>query len=412
MLQRRPPSQYGPGVDPDDRIGFVTAGQVVCSHHLTDPFLRDWVEDHATSTTCSLCDRTSATPIAADLGDLAVLIQDGLTRDWADQTEEVPWGMGYDGAMTTPELLELEDVTDDQELMSVLSDALPDYGWVQRDFFVLSPHERLTSGWAGFTNLIKHQSRFFFSVREGDPTDHDDVSPLDILSELAGAAADAGLLDDWPVGTVIFRARLHRRDESAAHSWELAALPTELADRAAANRMSPAGVPMFYGASTAAAARDEARSVDPRATDKVVTVGEFEACRPLRILNLSHGVDVPSQFDRDRGHLRPALAFLSAFVTDVAQPVTRDGREHVDYVPTQVVCEYLRSVHRFHDGQPVDGIAYPSTRTPGATDVVLFVSNGDVEDADGTRPQLPDHLRFYGPLSARSGAVLRLRSLA
>jgi hypothetical protein len=50
----------------------------------------------------------------------------------------------------------------------------------------------------------------------------------------------------------------------------------------------------------------------------------------------------------------------------------KDGREHIDYVPTQVVTEYFRHVFKDGDGQPVKGILYPSARQDGGVCCVLF----------------------------------------
>ena len=133
--------------------------------------------------------------------------------------------------------------------------------------------------------------------------------------------------------------------------------------------------------------------------------------RPLQILDLSHGIDVPSQFDPDRGHLRAALAFLRGFVDELAQPVRRDGYEHVGYVPTQVVCDYFRGVHRFKNSAAQSTESPTRQLSPKAQRTWCCSSPTFVEDANGTRPPLPDRLKFYGPYFPRDPAVLRLVDL-
>jgi len=66
--------------------------------------------------------------------------------------------------------------------------------------------------------------------------------------------------------------------------------------------------------------------------------------------------------------------FLHGFRRDLLKPIERDGREHVEYVPTQVVTEYLRLAYRLpEEGEPrLDGLMFTSTRD-GGTNVVLFV---------------------------------------
>lgn len=55
------------------------------------------------------------------------------------------------------------------------------------------------------------------------------------------------------------------------------------------------------------------------------------------------------------------LCFLQKFIHDITLPVELDGREHVDYVPTQVFTEYLRYAFLAR----VDGLTFPSVQGPG-----------------------------------------------
>jgi hypothetical protein len=62
--------------------------------------------------------------------------------------------------------------------------------------------------------------------------------------------------------------------------------------------------------------------------------------------------------------------------------VTLDGREHVEYVPTQIVTEYFRRVFPQENDGVVDGLLYRSSRRDG-TCCVVFAKSSDVADADG-----------------------------
>jgi hypothetical protein len=57
---------------------------------------------------------------------------------------------------------------------------------------------------------------------------------------------------------------------------------------------------------------------------------------------------------------------------EISRPIARDDRAHIEYVPTQVVTEYLRSVLRTEKGV-VEGIRYRSSRKGGEKSLVLFV---------------------------------------
>jgi RES domain len=83
----------------------------------------------------------------------------------------------------------------------------------------------------------------------------------------------------------------------------------------------------------------------------------------------------PSLFDGGRRHLRAPVSFLRSFVKDLAAPIKKDGGEHIEYVPTQVVTEYLRHVFRTEAGDRVRGVIYQSARNGGRNCCVLFVRN-------------------------------------
>ena len=122
--------------------------------------------------------------------------------------------------------------------------------------------------------------------------------------------------------------------------------------KAAANRMSPAGIPMFYGSSDV----DTAVAEIGTHSDKThAIVGRFEPARELKVVDLTNLPERPSIFGGD-ADLYHQVVFLQQFIKDVTLPVILDGREHIDYVPTQVFTEYLR----YSFPAPIDGIVFPS----------------------------------------------------
>ena len=86
----------------------------------------------------------------------------------------------------------------------------------------------------------------------------------------------------------------------------------------------------------------------------------------------------PSLFDVGRREKYSLVKFLDHFIDAVTRPVVPDGREHIEYAPTQVMTEYLRWVPT----RQIDGIAFPSSRsTDGAASFVFFFGPESVEDA-------------------------------
>ena len=55
--------------------------------------------------------------------------------------------------------------------------------------------------------------------------------------------------------------------------------------------------------------------------------------------------------------------------------ISKDGFEHIEYVPPQVFTEYVRHLLKSPGGASIDGISYPSSRHAGGTSCVLFIKN-------------------------------------
>jgi hypothetical protein len=155
--------------------------------------------------------------------------------------------------------------------------------------------------------------------------------------------------------------------------------------------MSATGIPLFYGAHDAETAVVE--TVEPADTaESAVSLGHFELTAPLLVVDMTALPPTPSLFDREHRDRRDELIFLNGFARDISKPVRRDGSEHIDYVPTQVVCEYLRHEFSAPDGRRPQGVLFRSSTRPQGTVTALFIDRDDCLDAgqDPTegRPQL------------------------
>jgi len=72
---------------------------------------------------------------------------------------------------------------------------------------------------------------------------------------------------------------------------------------------------------------------------------------------------------------------------DITAQVAKDGREHIEYVPTQVVSEYIRHVLKA-EGKSIDGVVYQSSKDGGTEACVLFFENSAcVDSVSGERSE-------------------------
>ena len=100
-----------------------------------------------------------------------------------------------------------------------------------------------------------------------------------------------------------------------------------------------------------------------------------------RFSDLTDIPEVPSIFEpvSDSAEFDPRrpLRFLFGFARDVTKPVTRDNKIHIDYVPTQVLTEYLR--HRSSDQtNRSDGVKYSSSKIQDGQNIVIFATREDI----------------------------------
>lgn len=201
---------------------------------------------------------------------------------------------------------------------------------------------------------------------EGKEWYHPADNPYDILYEIGSNVDRLNLVISLPVSTDFVRVRVSENNVGYSTVAELGPPPVNKC--VSSNRMSPAGIPMFYGAFNEATALAETT----KETDHYATVGTFKTMREIKVLDLTKLPFVPSIFDRKKRDDRQPIFFMRDFLRDFTKPVDKNGSEHIEYVPTQVVTEYFRHIYRHNDKKKLDGIIYPSSVSKGGKACVLF----------------------------------------
>lgn len=366
---------------------FRGAAPFMCGRCAGDPDLRGFVESRAVSRTCDFCSRATRVDSAASADEVVEYVAERLATEYEDAAEQVPYETregGYQADVRTSiEILwEVGLSTGSEGAFQYIADNLPDLSWVERDYFSLHPFQTLRYGWDGFCEQVKHRTRHLF-FEPSDPDEfaqHDEIRPDQMLEALVRLIERAGLVRQLTAGTKLYRVRAHSATTSYSTLAELGPPPRERA--VLPNRMSPAGIPMLYCAEDVETAVRE--TIRRRTTRTHYTVAEMVVDTDLTIVDLvslpkRRGVFAPDLSREERA----GINFLHAFVGDLAKPIRRDGREHVEYVPTQVVTEYLKLRFR-SDGQAMLGVRYPSAKVNGGVNVALFADASiDVTYMDG-----------------------------
>jgi hypothetical protein len=242
--------------------------------------------------------------------------------------------------------------------------------WCDFDVASLDLDHALWSSWESFCKTVKHERRFFFHATGAD--NQDSFTPASLLNSIANSVESLGLVLDLPAGFGLWRARPDIPKRRRVKASDFGPPPVQYSLQS--NRMNPAGIPMLYLASSKTTALKETRSAQAK-------VGLWRAARPIRILDLRHLPPVPSIFSDIARAPTLILSFLHNFAEDIMQPVERDDKVHIEYLPSQVVTEFMRD-YAFAAG-PLDGIAYGSTVHERGWNVALFL--GSIELGLATR---------------------------
>ncbi|MGA5821325.1 HEPN-associated N-terminal domain-containing protein [Kitasatospora sp. NPDC094028] len=356
--------------------GWWDSEEWVCEHCVDEPTLEDTVRAEADGEEeCSFCGRSPAAP-------LDVLVEaffQGMRTEYATAEEEnVPFdseeGRYLGNVMSTEELVTgyFGHVLLGEGLAEAVAGAMVEDQWVKRgEWAGDSQREILTNGWDSFCHALKHETRYVFLVdpKEDLYRDFRELSPSEMLAEVGHLIDRHGLYRSIDVGHRFWRARTGSDPDPQWGAKELGTPPREHAKQA--NRMNPAGIPMFYGATDLDTAIRESLV---RTEDTHVTAAVFEAGHPLILIDLTTDTvpQPPEIFDLTGTKERDGLLFLHTFVRRLSEPI-REKYDQVDYVPTQVLTEYLLKVHQ-HAGAAVDGLMY-SSATTGRPCVVLNIPN-------------------------------------
>jgi hypothetical protein len=352
----------------------------VCCNHIGDEAIKKYIKSHSHKGKCDYCTDTRDRNVIA-LDDLGEFMEESI-RYYYDEAGNalgyISAEGGYIGShFDTYDLLwdELGVEVEDAKLQNDLVRVLPDTVWCHRDPYGLNESEELFFDWKDFQHTVKHKARYSFflmeKVKDFEIPNYS-VNVSDILHEVGRLITCYNLIRKLPVGTIFFRCRQHKSVDEVSKPNDIASPPLECVTFS--NRMSPAGIPMFYGGFDIETAIRE--TVDVSDIKKpYYTVGEFTSKNEIMVVDFSALPSRLSIFDTaNRKHFYP-INFLWNFVTDLSKTVSKDGKEHIEYVPTQVVTEYIRYILTKNSKSKVGGIIYPSAKFYKRKACVLFLNN-------------------------------------
>ncbi len=374
--------------------GYFDIGEkYVCENCFDDYAIKEFIVENAVKKHCDYCGLSSNKKISAPIDDVLSFIMDGIYSGWSDPGDEgVPWESregGWQGyVIDSYDLIRDQWIvpTENEEILEDITNAIAEMQWCRKNFYQLPLDDALIFGWERFSKKVKHSTRYvFFQARDESNTyeDPDDIPTYAMLEKLENIISEANLIKNINKGKKIFRVRIHNPSEIFNTAKDLGT--PKLVYAKFSNRMSPAGIPMFYGAfsiKTAIAETFEKGHKEP----KVATIATFKTTKNLKILDLTNLPDIPSIFDPEKRNIRSGIIFLHSFVIDVSKPIIKDGKEHIEYVPTQIFTEYFRHIFVDKDNDNINGIFFNSSKDSDGVSCVLFFENKNCCDSpDATK---------------------------
>lgn len=383
--------------------GYSTVGGDVCFSCLGPGPVQNCIDpDEVTNGTCDYCSTsTKVIPVSR----LTEVLVERIRFEWEDlhnaslpRDEDTGQPMFNEHEYSTEEVFEEEGFCpESSQLVEDLCGAIHTDTWCERNPLDATESRELRYTWSSFCSSVKTKYRFtFFRIHDSrDEYDRNECSVSEMLDRLQEVFENIQPWAELPVGTRFLRAR-------AKHGWKEAKdLGTPPPEYAKANRMSPEGIGMFYGAFDEGTCLREICRVDHGRYHEC-TIGTFQAANPMVLLDLTkvHSVSV---FDQLGERQREYSKFLNRFQRAIAEPVDTEKPNHtVEYAPTQILTEFFRHTRMNALGKPVDGIIYNSSTNRGERCVVLFVDHKECGNPGDTNARLEligrkDQCVFFRP---------------
>lgn len=362
----------------------VRGEKFLCPCHFTNSYLRQFIEQQGDRGTCSYCGHDGCVIDLTDFvefigGRLCEYFQDLDSADlplasglFESDDEDIPglrrigpymvskYADYFESSDEAIECFDLEPNSD--ELYKDLLACLHLEYKIRRDPNSPLMCEELAYSWSQFCDLVKRKQRytFFHSSLFDEPTVERSPNGLsDILSELGYLVRNVEKV--VAKGMFIYRGRPTNMEGSVTCFEDLTSPPAKFAK---VNRLSPAGISMFYGSFEPDTPIAEIRNYSD---NPFIYLGEFETLKDLHVVDLC---DLP-KIDFWMPYGWQEFSFLSHFHDEISKPISQDDIPDIEYIPSQIFTEYIKCLCKTSGGNPYDGIVYRSSLT-GEKNIVLF----------------------------------------
>lgn len=372
----------------DESKGYrLPEEKYVCACHFNDRYLKQYIVEHSMLGTCDYCGKKKQ---VIDLRDFMEYAAEKIISSFGDPQDEglylvssfqddddddIPGMKCVSGYIAPSDSKSFEDtkdllyhinlITNNEKLNNEIESCFFFDKWIQHAPYMMSKGQELSFMWEQFDCMVKHKQRFTFLKKiEFDGTKlSEDNGLMDILTEIGKEILEHNLCKKINKNKILYRCRFVDTEKEVIDKFEDMTSPPD--ESAKQNRMSPAGISMFYGAFDEETAALEGSPGGNGLGEYVM--GEFKTKGDLNVLDLTN-LPVPSFWAPSDWE---GVIFLHAFSREITKSIIRDDRVHTAYVPSQVFTEYLRYIYKLSNGDNLDGMIYNSSIC-GGKNIVLF----------------------------------------
>ena len=198
--------------------------------------------------------------------------------------------------------------------------------------------------WETLKKDVREKNRFFIDIREFDKYNY--------------LTTGASLT----IKQKLYRSRVIPKEQKKIKCSEMGCPPHNLATPGRAN---PKGIPYLYLSDSAKTTYYEVRALY---LDKL-SVGTFRITRDLKLIDFIYDVNLFLSYNYSSLPLKETIIkkkIIDAISADLSKPIRRYDDPDLEYVPTQLICEYCKNI------VGADGISFASSVHKGGRNYVLF----------------------------------------
>lgn len=362
----------------------------VCASHFDDIYLRNKVHSYGEDGVCSYCGKKRRVANMQKFGEfIATKILESYNDvndaglfdadDFFDEDDGTVPGFKEFCSYVVPDeaecyesiselMYELGLDVDNDDLRNDIENIFTTQEWVSRDLLITEKKEvRMNDLWVKFSDMVKSKRRFTFLadpsyleilIGSKEKYGSSDKNILTVLYSLINQMKLLTILR--PDEVLLYRSRKVDKLDSSYSFNDITSPPDKSAFN---NRMSPAGISMFYASFDKNTAKGECSGEDSVG----IIIGTFKPKRRLKVIDLTA---IPNKISFWMDYYQESI-FLKEFNKQVTKSIDPKEKD-IEYIPTQVLTEYFRYMFKDFRKRPIDGVIYGSSKETKNKNLVLF----------------------------------------